>query len=178
MANLLRLGNKNKSAICFVFLSTFRNFVRIRRISLYKGSLEDWGKTGLRIGDRTQFHVLLQIAQCARLCRLPFMGQNYSIYSNLAYIFPKKTQQRCGVLRDCDASNQWGQVVWCEFRNSIKTCPRDCDYLSQILLPPPSWLTSSLSPLSRPVELMLLVWLACSRCVLCCSSTTHMAGFI
>jgi len=37
--------------------------------------------------------------------------QNYSIYSNLAYIFPKKTQQRCGVLRDCDASNQWGQVV-------------------------------------------------------------------
>ena len=36
---------------------------------------------------------------------------NYSIYSNLAYIFPKKTQQRCGVLRDCDASNQWGQVV-------------------------------------------------------------------
>ena len=40
-----------------------------------------------------------------------FMGQNYSINSNLAYIFPKKSQQRCGVLRDCDASNQWGQVV-------------------------------------------------------------------
>ena len=152
--------------------------MRIRRISLNKGSLGIWGKTRLRFGDRTQFHVLLQIAQCARLCRLPFMGQNYSIYSNLAYIFPKKTQQRCGVLRDCDASNQWGQVVWCEFRNSIKTCPRDCDYLSQILLPPPWSLTPISSPLSRPVGLMLLVSLTISRCVLCCSSTTHMAGFI
>ena len=81
---------KRKASFPFAFLSFFRNFVRIRRISLNKGSLGIWGKTRLRFGDRTQFHVLLQIAQCARLCRLPFMGQNYSIYSNLAYIFPKK----------------------------------------------------------------------------------------
>ena len=40
----------------------FRNYVRIRRISLNKGSFRNWGKSGLRIGDRTQFHVLLWIA--------------------------------------------------------------------------------------------------------------------
>jgi len=34
MANLLSLGNKNKS-IYFVLRSTFRNFARICRISLY-----------------------------------------------------------------------------------------------------------------------------------------------
>ena len=38
--------------------SFFCNFGRILSFSLYKGSLEDWGKTGLRIGDRTQFHIL------------------------------------------------------------------------------------------------------------------------
>jgi len=37
----------------------FRNFVRILGFSLYKGSLGNWWKTGLRIGDRTQFHILL-----------------------------------------------------------------------------------------------------------------------
>ena len=50
---------KIKSGFYFAFRSTFRNFGRNRRISLYKGSLEDWGKNGLRIGDRTQFFVLL-----------------------------------------------------------------------------------------------------------------------
>ena len=29
---------------------------------MYKGSLGDWGKMGLRFGDRTQFHILLWIA--------------------------------------------------------------------------------------------------------------------
>ena len=57
MRKLLRLGRKNKQ-ICFVLLSTFRNFARICRISLNKGSLGDWRYSGLRIGDRTQFHVL------------------------------------------------------------------------------------------------------------------------
>ena len=57
MRKLLRLGRKNKQ-ICFVLLSTFRNFVRICRIPLNKGSLGDWRYSGLRIGDRTQFHVL------------------------------------------------------------------------------------------------------------------------
>ena len=33
-------------------------------------------------------------------------------------------------------------------------------YLSQMLLPPPSWLTSSSSPLSRPLVWTLFVWLA------------------
>jgi hypothetical protein len=37
IAKLLRLGNKNKR-ICFVLRSTLRNFGRIFRISLYKGS--------------------------------------------------------------------------------------------------------------------------------------------
>ena len=32
LAKLLRLGNKNKR-VCFVFLSTFRNFGRIRNLS-------------------------------------------------------------------------------------------------------------------------------------------------
>ena len=57
----LALGRKNKR-VCFVLLSFFRNFVRILSFSLYKGSLGDWGKTGLRIGNRTQFHILLWIA--------------------------------------------------------------------------------------------------------------------
>ena len=56
-------GIKEKSTrtsfFCLLIQFCFsRNFVRNRRISLYKGSLEDWGKTGLRIGDRTQFHIL------------------------------------------------------------------------------------------------------------------------
>ena len=38
MTKLLRLGNKNKQ-VCFVFRSTFRNFVRILSFSLDKGSL-------------------------------------------------------------------------------------------------------------------------------------------
>ena len=37
----------------------FSNFVKILSFSLYKGSLEDCGKNGLRIGDRTQFRILL-----------------------------------------------------------------------------------------------------------------------
>ena len=39
--------------LCFSFalLSFFRNFVRICRISINKGSLGNWGKTGLRFGD-------------------------------------------------------------------------------------------------------------------------------
>ena len=39
-AKLLRLGNKNKPD-CFVFRSTFRNFVGILSFSLSKGSLGD-----------------------------------------------------------------------------------------------------------------------------------------
>ena len=59
----------------FVLLSTFRNFVRICRISLNKGSLGDWGKSGLRIGNRTQFHILLWIAfnEHLMLSLQPFM---------------------------------------------------------------------------------------------------------
>ena len=34
------------------------NFARNCRISLNKGSMEDWRKMRLRVGDRTQFHVL------------------------------------------------------------------------------------------------------------------------
>ena len=49
---------RENMAIRGVVTKCFRNFVRNRRISLYKGSLEDWGKNGLRIGDRTQFHIL------------------------------------------------------------------------------------------------------------------------
>ena len=56
LEKLLRLG---KAQIYLAFRSTFRNFVRILSFSLYKGSLGDWGKTGLRIGNRTQFHILL-----------------------------------------------------------------------------------------------------------------------
>ena len=36
----------------------FRNFARILSFSLYKGSLGSWRKMGLRIGNRTQFHIL------------------------------------------------------------------------------------------------------------------------
>ena len=69
IAKLLRLGKKKKR-ISFILLSTFRNFARICRISLYKGNLENWGFLGLRFGDRSltkgtkrprsmaQFHVL------------------------------------------------------------------------------------------------------------------------
>jgi hypothetical protein len=53
-AKLLALVRKNKR-VCFVFLSFFRNFGRIRNLSLSKGSLGDGGKIGLRIRDRTIF---------------------------------------------------------------------------------------------------------------------------
>ena len=39
--------------------SILSNFVRILSFSLYKGSLGNWKKTGLRFGNRTQFHILL-----------------------------------------------------------------------------------------------------------------------
>ena len=39
--------------------SVFRNFGRIRRISLYKGVAEDWENSGLRFGDRSGLNVLL-----------------------------------------------------------------------------------------------------------------------
>ena len=48
-----------KETSFFVLCSTFCNFVRIRSISLNKGSLGNWGETGLRIGDRSQFFILL-----------------------------------------------------------------------------------------------------------------------
>ena len=41
------------------FHSFFRNFGRIRRISLFKGDAENLEKTGLRFGDRSGLHVLL-----------------------------------------------------------------------------------------------------------------------
>ena len=50
---------KRKTSFPFAFPSIFRNFVRILGFSLYKGSLGDWGKLGLRISNRTQFHILL-----------------------------------------------------------------------------------------------------------------------
>ena len=40
----------------------FCNFARILSYSLSKGSLGNWRKTGLRIGNHTQFHILLWIA--------------------------------------------------------------------------------------------------------------------
>ena len=43
----------------FAFHSFFRNFGRIRRISLFKGDAENLEKTGLRFGDRSGLHVLL-----------------------------------------------------------------------------------------------------------------------
>lgn len=39
--------------------SFFRNFARIRRISLNKGCLGNCELSGLRIGDRSQFFILL-----------------------------------------------------------------------------------------------------------------------
>ena len=56
--DLFTILRQRKRVNSFVLLSTFRNSVRILSFSLYKGSLGDWGKTGLRIGDRTQFHIL------------------------------------------------------------------------------------------------------------------------
>ena len=40
----------------------FYNFGRKSNLSLFKGSSRDWEKSGLRIRDRSQFHVLHQIA--------------------------------------------------------------------------------------------------------------------
>ena len=51
-------------------------------------------------------------------------------------------------------------------------------YLSQMLLPPPCWLMSMSSSGSSPLVVRLFVSLTNSRCVLCCSSTTSVAGFI
>ena len=51
-------------------------------------------------------------------------------------------------------------------------------YLSQMLLPPPCWSTVISSPSSKPLNPRLFAPLACSSIVLCCSSTTRMAGFI
>ena len=54
---------KNKH-VCFVLLSFFRNFGRNRRISLYKGSLEDWGKMGYELAtvlNSTFFHLKVEV---------------------------------------------------------------------------------------------------------------------
>jgi len=53
----------------------FRNFVRFRILSLSKGSLGDWRKTGLRFGNRTQFHILLWNAlnEHPMMCHQPFL---------------------------------------------------------------------------------------------------------
>ena len=48
--------------LCAIFSEIFRNFARFLSFSLYKGSLGNWKKIGLRIGNRTQFHILLWIA--------------------------------------------------------------------------------------------------------------------
>jgi hypothetical protein len=53
---------KRKASFLFAFRSFFRNFARNRNLSLYKGSLGDGGKIGLRYRDRTPFSELLQIA--------------------------------------------------------------------------------------------------------------------
>ena len=52
----------------------FANFGRILSFSLYKGSLGDWRKMGLRIGDRSQFHILLWNAlnEHPMMCHQPF----------------------------------------------------------------------------------------------------------
>jgi hypothetical protein len=42
---------------------------------------------------------------------LAFYGAKLLNLFQSGVYFPEKTQQRCGVLRDCDASNQWGQFV-------------------------------------------------------------------
>ena len=56
---LFSCPNPNFSPFPLVNPKTFCNFGKISCFSLYKGSLGDWGKTGLRIGDRIQFHILL-----------------------------------------------------------------------------------------------------------------------
>ena len=56
---------REKRKICFraVFFSQlFRIFGRKSNLSLFKGSSEDWVKSGLRTRDCSQFHVLHQIA--------------------------------------------------------------------------------------------------------------------
>ena len=71
MAKLLQLGIKNKW-ICFVLLSFFRNFVRICRISLNKGSLGDWGKSGFLpckrpFGPSDELETVLNSTFCYKL---------------------------------------------------------------------------------------------------------------
>ena len=60
------------------FTSFFRNFVRIDRISLYEGGLGDWGFSGLRIRNRTQFRILLWNAfkEHPTMCHQPYYGSS------------------------------------------------------------------------------------------------------
>ena len=53
---------RRKASFLFVIIPIFRNFGRICRFSLYKGSLEDWEFWRLRIRDRSNLLVLLWIA--------------------------------------------------------------------------------------------------------------------
>ena len=53
-----RLFERKKTIYTLVSHIFFRNFARIRILSLSKGSWGNWRKMGLRIGDRTQFHIL------------------------------------------------------------------------------------------------------------------------
>jgi hypothetical protein len=78
VSSLLHLEVKRKTNFPFVFHSFFRNFARFLSFSLYKGSLGDWGKSGLRIGNRTQFHILLWIAfnEHPMMCHQPFYGSS------------------------------------------------------------------------------------------------------
>ena len=69
----------------------FRIFVRILSFSLYKGSLEDWEKTGLRIGNRTQFHILLWIAfkKHPTLSHQPYYGSSSGAKVNILFQLSK-----------------------------------------------------------------------------------------
>ena len=91
----------------------FCNFIRILSFSLYKGSLEDWGKSGLRIGNRTQFHILLWNAfnEHPMLSHQPYYGSSSG--AKVTISFEKAKSIHIFFFRACSTLLNWlRHLLW------------------------------------------------------------------
>ena len=105
----------------FVTTTFFRNFVRILSFSLYKGSLEDWGKIGLRFGNRTQFHILLWNAfnEHPMLSYQPYYGSSSG--AKVTISFEKAKSIHIFFFRVCSTLLNW-------LRHLLWHLPEKCDF--------------------------------------------------
>ena len=105
----------------------FCNFVRILSFSLSKGSLGDWGKMGLRFGNRTQFHILLWNAfnEHPMLSHQPYYGSSSG--AKVTISFEKAKSIHIFFFRACSSLLNW-------LRHLLWHLPEKC-VLGYVLLP-------------------------------------------